>query len=263
MPAPTDGLPLDKLAIETGQHCLWTIVRAGYSKSALAAAIQGWLADVPPSVRPQGTGGRIDSDDIAHVFTLWNRDPDYLFANGLPRPIPLRGPAPSIEALYARVRPQVTFEEAHDSFLRTNALDRVGDLYVPNRDALIYFGDPQLASAHALRMLHLAALNSEHNANPDRQGQPWYERIADSPHFPVADVDVFMGGSIKRAMEFLKGEDTVMERHANNAEPGMPVGRVSVSLFYAFQRRNEEAALQPAPSPSEADPGGETLRAKG
>jgi hypothetical protein len=234
----SEGVSLDAFATETLRLFVRAMVRGGYSGAELVSAIKAEVDANPPSVRPAGRGGRPDSDDAAHILTLWSRDPDYLTPNGSLRPIPALGPPPSIEALLARVSPRLTFDEVWTQLNRTSTLQQIGDLYVPSREAVIYLADPRQLSSHNLRVLNAALHTLEHNFT-NGLSEPWYERSAQQAAFPVDAVTGYLEGSIGRAMEFLKAEDSIAERIAARAPSPQPRCRLSINLFYTVLDEEE------------------------
>jgi len=228
------GAPLDAFANETIQLFVRAMVRGGYSAAALESAVKAAVESSPPSVRPTGSGGRPDFDDAAHILTLWSRDPDYLSPSGSLRPVPVRGPAPSIEALAEKVSPPLTFEEAWTQLSRTSTLQQVGELYVPRREALIHLGDPQQLSSHNLRVLNCALHTLEHNFM-NGLSEPWYERSVQQAVFPVDAVAGYLESSIQRSMAFLKAEDAIASRIAESASPTQPRCRLNLNLFYTLR----------------------------
>jgi hypothetical protein len=223
---------LDAFARQTVELFARIMIRAGYSRAAIARAVKTAAVSIPQSVRATARGSRADLADAGHILTLWAQDPDYLLPNGTLRPIPARGPAPSIEALVARVTPRLTFQEGWSQLDRTSTLRRVGTRYVPRDEAIIYLGDRQLLAANTLRVLNACLQNLEHNAERGAS-EPWYLRSAQHADFPLAAVNGYLDESIQRGMQFLKAEDGVMLRVAKTAPSTRQRRRVSVNLFYA------------------------------
>ena len=217
--------------METARLFVRAMIRGGYSGADLVAAVKAEVAANPPHVRPTGKGGRPDFDDTAHILTLWSRDPDYLEPNGSLRPIPARGPAPSIEALVAKITPPLNFDEAWAQLESTSTLQQVGTLYAPRREAVIYLADPQHLSSHNLRVLNSALHTLEHNFTSGLS-EPWYERSAQQTSFPISAVSAYLEESIGRGMEFLKAEDAITLRMSRVAPRTEPRCRLSVNLFY-------------------------------
>lgn len=222
---------LDTFAQETVDLFTRVMIRAGYLPSTVAKGVQSAAARVPKTVRPDTQGSRLDLADAGHILTLWAQDPDYLLPSGALRPIPARGPAPSIEALVARVSPRLTFAEGWSQLERTSTLQAVGKRYVPRDEAIIYLGDRELLAANTLRFLHACLRNLDHNLQKGAS-EPWYLRSAQHADFPTRAVNGYLQESIQRGMQFLRSEDTVMLRAAKAAAPSKERRRVSVNLFY-------------------------------
>jgi hypothetical protein len=222
----------DSFAGQTVELFTRVMIRAGYSRAALATAVKTTAASIPRTVRPAAQGSRPDFADAGHILTLWAQDPDYLLPDGALRPIPARGGSPSIEALVARVRPRLTFKEGWAQLNRTSTLRSVGRRYVPQDEAIIYLRDRRLLAANTLRFLHTCLQNLEHNFEQGTT-EPWYLRTAQHTDFPLIAVEGYLDESIERGMQFLKAEDAVMLRVAKGAPPGQERRRVSVNLFYS------------------------------
>jgi hypothetical protein len=208
------------------------MIRAGCSPTQIAATVTTAARSIPRKARANAKTSRPDFNDAGHILTLWSKDPEYLLPNGALRPIPARGPTPSIEALVARATPTLTFEEVWRQLDRTRTLDEVGELYVPVREALIYLSDPNLLAANTLRFLNVCLQNLDHNLERG-SAEPWYLRSAQHADFPLDVVEEYLKASIERGMVFLRAEDDVMLRTASSAPATPHRGRVSVNLFYS------------------------------
>ena len=226
------GAPFDVFARQTIELFTRVMIRAGCSPSAIAMAVRTTARSIPRTVRSAAKASRPDFNDAGHILTLWSKDPDYLSANGALRPIPARGPAPSIEALVARASPTLTFEEAWAQLERTRTLEHVGGLYVPVREAIIYLSDPNLLAANTLRFLNVCLQNLEHNMVRG-SSEPWYLRSAQHADFPLDLAEEYLKASVERGMVFLRAEDDVMLRIADGVPQTQHRGRVSVNLFYS------------------------------
>jgi len=208
------------------------MIRAGCSSSTIEKAVKNSGRLFAQTVRSTAKRSRVELNDPGHILTLWSQDPDYLSADGALRPVPARGVAPSIEALVERVTPPLTFAEAWEQLERTRTLQQVGELYVPREEAIIYLRDPELLAANTLRFLNVCLQNLEHNVERG-SSEPWYLRSAQHADFPLDCVSEYLDASIKRGMEFLKAEDVVMLRVANDRAEVSQRRRVSVNLFYS------------------------------
>src|SRR3982074_1237764 len=81
------------------------LVRCGYSPQELASDFHGICTHLKEAARGSDAPQPAFLADLPHVIALWNADPKYLNARGLPVELPLRGRAPSLSALIARVLP--------------------------------------------------------------------------------------------------------------------------------------------------------------
>ena len=224
--------PFDVFARQTVELFTRVMIRAGCSPAQIADTVRTASRSIPRKARVDAKASRPDFNDAGHILTLWSKDPDYLLPDGALRPIPARGPAPSIEALVARATPTLTFEEVWRQLDRTRTLEQVGEQYVPVREALIYLNDPNLLAANTLRFLNVCLQNLDHNMERG-SSEPWYLRSAQHADFPLEVVDSYLKASIERGMVFLRAEDDVMLRTASSVPETPHRRRVSVNLFYS------------------------------
>jgi len=131
----------------------------------------------------------------AQVLDAWHRDRRYLSSRGTAKPVPLFGPAPSVEAL---VRRQKGPERASDVARHLKASQLVvpcgKNLYRPTTDvALISARDPrdplvlQYASGALLTLLETVRQNVSGSANPARL----IDRAAEVPDLPRKEIKAF------------------------------------------------------------------------
>jgi len=224
------GIPLDPLAREALEHMARVFARCGFSAVETGRLFKQICDRMPRALGRHGTGSSNQSDDAAHVLTLWFTEPEYLH-DGQPRPLFLRGAEPSIEALIRHIQPGATVEAVMDYLLATRALRRIGRRYVPRARAVRHRGSPRSQSAHSLRILLGLLRNIEHNAKPRRAGPSWPEFTADCPQFPVRLRPAFNNRTENDALAMTRQKDAEMRRAESSRRPGEPTVPLSVSVY--------------------------------
>jgi hypothetical protein len=190
--------------------------------------------------------------DTGDVFTLWAADPECVDRDGRPRPLPARGPAPSVESLLMRVRPDLSLEEALAFFRRTRSLRRVGRKLVPTNiedDSVIHSPQSQSQGLHHVLVTNQLLRNFEFNSKPRRRGQRWPERVAECSEFPVDELPSFISKFAERARPMMKSYNHDMARIARKAPPSMPRKRVAINLILSVSPASR-ARIKSAATPS-------------
>lgn len=222
------AVDLDQLAVETLRLIATTFLRCGYAPRQLSARFKSFLKNPPPSPRP-GHINRITLHDPGHVLTLWASDPDYVDAHGMPRPLAVRGPAPSIDALVRRVRPKLRLEDALYYLLKTHAVRRIGRKYIPTGEFVRHAPD-STQSAHHLLVLYQLVRNFEFNAQVRPGDVSWPQRVAECPDFPAHELPAFIDAFKLRMSRFLQTEDKTMARIALKADSKAKRVRPTINL---------------------------------
>src|SRR5450631_3191029 len=147
--SPKGGIPLDPVAREALECVARVFARCGFAPVETARLFKYLCDRLPAGLGRHGAGSSTQSDDAAHVLTLWFTEPEYL-QDGQPRPLFLRGAAPSIEALVRHIQPGPTVNAVMQFLLATRALRRIGRRYVPRARTVRHRGSPRSQSAHSL-----------------------------------------------------------------------------------------------------------------
>ena len=168
------------------------------------------VSKLSPKGRPS-----VDHYLIGYVVYHWQRSSNYLDETGRPFPIPLRGPTPSVEALFKTLNVQKQFPSALTQFKsqRRIRVTRNG-LYVPRLEAtIIPTLTPEVVEslAHTINCLVATVL---HNTKTGRnQADRLFERVAYVPDFPIAklpDYKQFVrehaGGLVETVNEWLENQ---------------------------------------------------------
>lgn len=185
----------------------------------------------------------VDHDLICHVVYHWQRSPDYLDENGTPFPIPARGPAPSVEALFKQLKVHKQFPSALIQFkrMRRVSVTRKG-LYVPRLEATIIPNlTPEVVQSLTQTINCLVATVLHNTSTRRNPADRLIERLAYVPDFPIAKLPEYKhfvreqaGGLVETVHEWLESQ--------RGHKPRMPdaPGRVVAGLHvFAFVNKNK------------------------
>jgi hypothetical protein len=224
----------------------------GYSPKELVALFERFVLAAPGPRKAAVGHAKRELHDTGDVLTLWAADPDCVDADGRPRPLPVRGPAPSFQSLLTRVRPDLSLEEGLEFFRRTGSLRRVGRKLVPTNiedDSVIHSPESQSQGVHQVIVTNQLLGNFEYNSKPRRRGQRWPERVAECSDFPVPELRSFISKFAERARPMMKSYNHDMARIAGKAPRSMPRKRVSINLFLSVSPASR-ARIKSAATPS-------------
>jgi hypothetical protein len=135
----------------------------------------------------------VDLDALGHVVYLWQRTPKYLTRDGNPKPIPARGPAPSIEALFRGVKRGGYFEQGFKHLVRVGRIRAAGSgNYLPCSEVSIVDGlTPEMVKLLSLtinRLVSTVLFNTSQNGSKSLK---FIERITMVPDLPKGQVRNF------------------------------------------------------------------------
>ncbi len=185
----------------------------------------------------------VDHDLICHVVYHWQRSPDYLDENGTPFPIPVRGPAPSVEALFKQLKVQRQFPSAlvHFKRLKRVRVTRNG-LYVPISEATIIPTLTPEVVASLTQTINCLVATVLHNTSTRRSpADRLIERVAYVPDLPIAKLQEYKhfvreqaGGLVETVHDWLESQ-----RGRTPRMPDAP-GRLVAGLHvFAFVNRRK------------------------
>ena len=128
----------------------------------------------------------------ALVLDAWHRDRRYLTPAGVPKPLRLVGPAPSVEALVRaqRIRKHAS-EVAHQLRAVRLILPCRGGLYRPASDSAVISSRSPLIVHHAARALSTLLETVSRNMNSAAALSPLIERFAEVPDLPRKHIAAF------------------------------------------------------------------------
>jgi len=229
---PKVGRPLDDLAREALKRCARIVAECGYSPQESAREFDSCCSQIPTSVIRQGLAANPGFDLPAHLLTLWSQDRNYLLPNGALRPLPARGPIPSIETLVRSLDAKLTVEEVIDSLMASKALRKSGGKYVPRDSWVVAYPSnsiPQLS--YHMRALVEFLRTLEHNTQARSKGERWFERAALNPFLPARRFAALNRYLHKAGLAFLKDKDVRMHRMARDRKAGEETFPVSIGIY--------------------------------
>jgi hypothetical protein len=135
----------------------------------------------------------VDLDVIGHVIYIWQRTPNYLDNEGRPLPIPARGPAPSIQALFRDVRREEYFEQGLKHLVRVKRIKRLPNRrFLPCSEVTIVDGmTPELGQLLGQTMNRLVATVIHNTSQRDDKTLRLIERVTAVPDLPLKQVRSF------------------------------------------------------------------------
>jgi len=229
---PKVGRPLDDVAREALKHCARIVAECGYSPQESATEFSSCCSQIPTSVIRRGLAANPGYDLPAHVLTLWSQDRNYLLPNGELRPLPARGPIPSIEALVNCLDAKLTVEEVIDSLMASKALRKSGGKYVPRESWVVAYPSnsvPQLS--HHMHAFVEFLRTLEHNTRARSKSKRWFQRAAQNPFLPARHFATLSRYLRKTGIAFLKDKDARMHRMARDRKAGEAMFPVSIGVY--------------------------------
>ena len=170
---------------------------------------------------------QVDADQPAQVFNpmlrlvaLWIREPAYRTDAGLPRQLPVNGPAPSLEALRGRACPDIPItavvrellqsgvaRSGDDDATRPGSLVLVTDAYVPRED---------VTAKLDLMGTDVAALLNTIGWNIEQPAAPRFQRKVSFDHLTQAGVERLQAFAAESGMQLLKTLDAELVQHSTD-----------------------------------------------
>jgi hypothetical protein len=141
----------------------------------------------------------------ALVLDGWHRNRRYLTATGTPKPVPLRGPAPSVEGLIRLQRIKARASHVTQSLKTFHLIVARGDgLYTPASDVAVVAARDPLILQHAARALSTLLETVGQNVGRAPNLPPLIERLAEVPDLPRKDVRAFRAFTQAQGRTFIR-----------------------------------------------------------
>lgn len=165
----------------------------------------------------EATNRSLSAHDIySHALTWWWTDPDYC-VDGVPRALPERGPAPSIEALHLRLGRQASHEAGMDYLVGTKSIRQVGSHFIPVARLVSHRGT-ESQDGHHMRALAGFLRTIARNKGLPSGEKTWYQYVADNAMIPASKRQAVHEDLQKAATPFLIAQDTNMMRYERARE---------------------------------------------
>lgn len=141
----------------------------------------------------------------ALVLDAWHRDRRYLTARGTPKPVPLRGPTPSVEGLIRRQRVKERESSVMQSLRTFRLIVPCGDsLYIPASDVAVVAARDPIILQHAARALSTLLETVGQNVGGTPNLPPLIERVAEVPDLPREHVRAFRAFTQAQGRTFIR-----------------------------------------------------------
>jgi hypothetical protein len=195
------------------------LANGGRSPRALARRFRAVCSRFP---EPSGEAPAADLDDLrlGHVITHWYHDPAYLNERAAPLPLPLRGHAPSLEALVTRVLPQADSAEVIAQLKRAGFIRQTGRRVLPTGRTLFWDRWDELGSYIAELSLRGYLSTHDHNLHVRRPEDRRFEMLVYNSGLPRRLVPALQQRFRRRYREFLNAFDAEMKDYESRAKPG-------------------------------------------
>jgi hypothetical protein len=187
----------------------------------------------------------VDLDVLGHVIYIWQRTPRYLGKDGLPSPIPARGPAPSIQSLFRDVKRSSYFEQGLKHLVRVKRIRRLPNkCYVPCSEVTIVDRlSPEMVKLLSQTINWLVSTVLHNTSQRDPAALRLIERVTTIPDLPAKQVRAFkvfareQGGALINTMnEWLESRRGARKARAIGDSEHMTAG-LHVFAFVEKQKR--------------------------
>jgi hypothetical protein len=233
-----ERFPLDDLATEFLKHAAGLVAAAGYSLDEAVDSFKSSCVRIPRRVGRHSR--RCPVGDPGQVMTLWYSKSEYLNQRGKPIPLPLHGPAPSVQALVHEVDPRLSVSEALDYLTACKSIKRRGTLFVSTARILNLPAQSPYQSALHLKAAAGLLRTIDHNAHNANQ---WLQCVAEGPvpeHKLLSAVRDFSRAGSQMAKY---ADDFILRRAGDQKKRDT---QVPLSIGFYVYRGPTEKSPQPA-----------------
>ncbi len=179
-----------------------------------------------------GTARITKTNDATRLLSGWHHDPAYVDRSGAPRPLAVRGPAPSFEALFERYGGDTPFQTL------LKELKAAGSIAAREDGSLVALRRYHMPAALSVENVRLFGSNLfdhattlEHNVS-GRKGRRRFEGFAADERIRPAAAEAFRRFVDERSQKFLEEVDDWLSRHRmeNGDSDGVPL-RLGVGVY--------------------------------
>jgi Family of unknown function (DUF6502) len=227
---PARASSLSSTSLEAVGRFVRILARCGATSQDIVRAVRTAADRIPAGWAVRAREATREIHDAAHVLTLWFSEVGFLDAAGKPVSLPLEGASRSFTTLVRSVDKRLDPQEVLAYLLRSGAVRRQGQRYVPRARVLVLRGTQGPDYFHTLTVLTHMLGTLEHNVLPKRVVRGWFEYSAENPRFP-ARARGELDERVKRlGAEVLSRLDAYMRRREVTRRPGEPTLRVGVGM---------------------------------
>jgi hypothetical protein len=206
------------------------MVAAGHSPKRLVAEFRSICARMKEPMRKWDPADLAYVADLPHVLSHWHTDEHYTDAQGAPRPLPLRGPGPSLTALIERVYPGGDPDLVVQALVRTRAVRKRKGVFEPLARNVLFI-ERIYARHHALLSVFELLRTVTRNCARGRRGPPLLHQTAINSWYPERYLPEFHERAKRQAGEALWEFDRFMRRREPPRGSKEPVRRVGLCIF--------------------------------
>lgn len=221
---------------------------ATLTSSTLDALVSKARASSTQKVRQLNPSRRVivDLDALGHVVYLWQRRSNYLDNDGQPKPVPARGPAPSIEALFREVKRSQYFEQGLKHLVRVRRIRMLPNRrYIPCSEVTIVERlSPEMVKLLSQVMTWFVSTVMSNTSQRGPKALRLVERVTMIPDLPPKQEKAFkifareQGGAlintVNEWLESRRGNRTARTKTSRNLTAGLHV--------FAFVQPNRRRA---------------------
>jgi hypothetical protein len=181
----------------------------------------------------------------ALVLDAWHRDRRYLTSQGAPKPVPLFGPAPSVQALVRRQNTSSPAPEVARRLRNVRLIVRCGNgLYKPASDAAVISAKDPLILQHAARALSTLLGTVGQNISTAQGLGPLIERFAEVPDLPSNQINAFKLFTHAQGRNFLRTVNDWLESrraHSKSGQTKLRTVRAGIHTYAYIVPRRQRA----------------------
>jgi hypothetical protein len=182
----------------------------------------------------------------ALVLDGWHRNRRYLTATGTPKPVPLRGPAPSVEGLIRLQRVKERVSNVTQSLKAFHLIvPHGGGLYTPASDVAVVAARDPIILQHAARALSTLLETVGQNVGRAPNLPPLIERVAEVPDLPRKELRAFRAFTQAQGRTFIRTVNDWLESRRARSPKRRADGTVRAGIHtYAYVAPSQRSPLK-------------------
>lgn len=226
------------------------MLRSGVSRSELSELFGECLgACLAEGELPAPVSSRVSPGDdfvAAAAIKIWHRDSRFLTSGARPKPLRLRGPGESVEALVRTQYPAAVAKQAVSNLMSAGLIRRTGrSRYLPSREVATISQLHPLMIEHVsksiLRLVETVGRNTSANPRDFRL----IERFARVPDLDVSEARAFAEFTHRQGLAYLRAVDDWLEARRVGIPLRKKPGRKGASIgagvhLYAYMGNDSD-----------------------